>query len=215
MRRILFHSCQKSIYETVERRYDVPGSVLHELVRLSLLRISKPLQSAHDEMLRRIPEGVREYIELATKYCLFGGGSVLEARSIKRPFWDGEYWAAGLPDSFEGLLFSIVERDLYTPKRFMQAFCIDHLTMARLANIEFLEIEAAPRSGKLQAFVRDAMTVTEAVVDMGGKVSDVVDWFVRQRVPSFDNKTPAELVGEGRTIDLMRYLQSWEAGFQG
>ncbi|MNU06370.1 hypothetical protein D3C72_2515420 [compost metagenome] len=59
------------------------------------------------------------------------------------------------------------------------------------------------------------MTVTEAVVDMGGKVSDVVDWFVRQRVPSFDNKTPAELVGEGRTIDVMRYLQSWEAGFQG
>ncbi|WP_079217744.1 antitoxin Xre/MbcA/ParS toxin-binding domain-containing protein [Herbaspirillum robiniae] len=46
-------------------------------------------------------------------------------------------------------------------------------------------------------------------------LASALDWYRNKPLPCFDEKTPQELVIEGRAADVMRYLQSIDSGFSG
>jgi hypothetical protein len=60
----------------------------------------------------------------------------------------------------------------------------------------------------------DSLRVIQVAADFGG-VEKASSWFESCRLPVFDNKTPCEIVAEGHTDDLLRYMHSLEAGFCG
>jgi uncharacterized protein (DUF2384 family) len=54
-----------------------------------------------------------------------------------------------------------------------------------------------------------------AAADIAGSVEDAIYWFKNNPLPLFDYKTPQDLVSEGRTEALIRYIQSLQAGYAG
>jgi hypothetical protein len=50
---------------------------------------------------------------------------------------------------------------------------------------------------------------------LNGDPAVALDWYRCERIAVFDDETPEQLVNEGRTDDLLRYLRSLEAGFAG
>jgi uncharacterized protein (DUF2384 family) len=57
--------------------------------------------------------------------------------------------------------------------------------------------------------------VVRAAVDIAGSVEKAIFWFKNYPLPPFDYKTPQDLVSERRTEDIIRYIQSLQAGFTG
>jgi hypothetical protein len=66
-----------------------------------------------------------------------------------------------------------------------------------------------------QEYLRETIRVIHAAADISGDVEKAIDWFKNERLDAFDYETPQMLVSEGRTCDLLRYIQSLDAGFSG
>ncbi|WP_240454185.1 antitoxin Xre/MbcA/ParS toxin-binding domain-containing protein [Halomonas sp. NO4] len=56
--------------------------------------------------------------------------------------------------------------------------------------------------------------VLRAAEQISGDRTKALAWY-RQPLPVFDHQTPQQLVEAGRKPDLLRYLQSLEAGWTG
>jgi hypothetical protein len=54
-----------------------------------------------------------------------------------------------------------------------------------------------------------------AVLDITGSVEKAIFWFKNNPLAAFDYKTRQDLVSEGRTDALIRYIQSLQARFAG
>lgn len=52
-------------------------------------------------------------------------------------------------------------------------------------------------------------------MDIAGSVEKAIFWFKNNPLATFDYKRPQELVSEGRTEALIRYIQSLQTGFAG
>lgn len=46
----------------------------------------------------------------------------------------------------------------------------------------------------------------------GGDASKAAQWYMTEKLPTFGQKTPAVLVSEGRAADVIKYVESLEAG---
>ena len=102
-----------------------------------------------------------------------------------------------------------------SPKRFSQALHIDLQTLAEQAHVHRNTISRAPTSQGVQRFLRDALKVIKAGTDIAGDVSRALFWYRNEPLTAFGYKTPEQLVSEGRTEDLLRYVASMEAGAAG
>ena len=60
-----------------------------------------------------------------------------------------------------------------------------------------------------------ARRVLKAATDLSGDVHRARSWYKNERLPAFASKTAMQLVGEGRTEDVLQYLGSLEAGAVG
>ena len=67
----------------------------------------------------------------------------------------------------------------------------------------------------LRADLRESVRVIRAATDIAGRVENAIFCFKNNPLPVFDYKTPQDLVSEGRTEALVRYIQSLQAGFIG
>ncbi|MBY8610678.1 DUF2384 domain-containing protein, partial [Burkholderia arboris] len=70
-------------------------------------------------------------------------------------------------------------------------------------------------SESVQKFLRDALRIIRAATDISGDVQRALFWYRNEPLPTFDYKTAEQLVSEGRTEDLLRYVTSLEAGAAG
>lgn len=61
----------------------------------------------------------------------------------------------------------------------------------------------------------DRERILRAATELNGDPAVALDWYRCERIAVFDDETPEQLVNEGRTDDLLRYLRSLEAGFAG
>jgi uncharacterized protein (DUF2384 family) len=62
---------------------------------------------------------------------------------------------------------------------------------------------------------RDALRIIKAATDLFGEVDTASSWFHNEILSAFRFKTAEQLVSEGRTEDVLRYLSSLEAGAAG
>jgi hypothetical protein len=61
----------------------------------------------------------------------------------------------------------------------------------------------------------DATCVLLAGADLSGKANTASSWFRHEALPAFRFKTVEQFVREGRTEDVLAYLQSLQAGAAG
>lgn len=61
----------------------------------------------------------------------------------------------------------------------------------------------------------DALTVIRAAALLGGDLQVATSWYFSERIALFDGLTAEALVQQGRTRDVLRYIQTLEAGFAG
>lgn len=102
-----------------------------------------------------------------------------------------------------------------SPKRFSQALHIDLQTLAEQAHVHRNTISRAPGSQGVQRFLRDALRVIKAGTDVSGDVNRALFWYRNEPLSAFAYKTAEQLVSEGRTEDVLRYVASLEAGAAG
>lgn len=125
------------------------------------------------------------------------------------------------PDTFDQFLTDLKARARLTkspiinPKMFCFALGMDVQTLATLAHVHRVTINRAQGAEKLQAYLRDAVRVMGAAAVINGSFLDAAFWFRNEPISAFDFRTPEQLVSEGRTEDLLRYVQSLHAGAAG
>jgi hypothetical protein len=61
----------------------------------------------------------------------------------------------------------------------------------------------------------DELRVPLVATDLRGEANTASSWFRREHLSAFNGKTAEQLVREGRTDDVLAYLQSLEAGAAG
>ena len=102
-----------------------------------------------------------------------------------------------------------------SPKRYGQVLRLDMQTLAAQAHVHRNTISRAPDAESVQRYLRESIRVMRAAVDITGSVEKAIFWFKNNPLATFDYKTPQELVSEGKTEALVRYIQSLQAGFAG
>ncbi len=124
-----------------------------------------------------------------------------------------------LESNFDGLLSFLRDPEVGTvalsPRRFSEALCIDLQTLAAQAHVHRNTIRRAPASESVQRFLREALRVIRAATDVSTDVKRALFWYRNEPLPPFGYKTAEQLVSEGRTEDVLRYIESLEAGATG
>lgn len=126
-----------------------------------------------------------------------------------------------IPESYERFLEDlrsaarITGKPIISPKLFCSALNMDIQSLATKAHVHRVTITRAQGAEKLQGYLRDAMRVLGAATDINGAFKDAVFWFRNEPISTFDYRTPEQLVSEGRTEDLLSYIQSLKAGATG
>lgn len=104
---------------------------------------------------------------------------------------------------------------ILSPKRFSQALHIDLQTLAGQAHVHRNTISRAPESESVQRFLREAVRVLRAAMDINKDVPSAIFWYRNEPLPPFAYKTAEQLVVDGRSDDVLRYVASLEAGAAG
>lgn len=120
---------------------------------------------------------------------------------------------------FEQLMASLREphagATALSPRRFSERLGIDLQTLASQAHVHRNTLSRAPGSEVVQRFLREALRVIRAAVDITGDVDRALFWYRNEPLPPFGYRTAEQLVVEGRTEDVLRYVMSLEAGAAG
>ena len=104
---------------------------------------------------------------------------------------------------------------ILSPKRFTQALNIDVQTLATQAHVHRNTINRAPQAESVQRFLREAVRVLRAATDVNKDVATAIFWYRNEPLPAFAYKTAEQLVVDGRSEDVLRYVASLEAGAAG
>ena len=102
-----------------------------------------------------------------------------------------------------------------SPKRYGQVLRLDMQTLAVKAHVHRNTLARAPETEGVQRYLRESLRVIRAAVNVAGSVEKAIFWFKNNPIPTFDYKTPQDLVSDGRTDELIRYAQSLQVGFSG
>jgi len=71
------------------------------------------------------------------------------------------------------------------------------------------------RTERAQEFARNIVRVLQAAVDLGNDATTAFRNIKNYPIRSFESKTALDMVEEGRTDDVVAYLQSLSAGYVG
>jgi hypothetical protein len=99
-----------------------------------------------------------------------------------------------------------------SPSRFSEVMHIDLQTLASQAHVHRNTLQRAPGSESVQRFLREAIRVIRAALDLNGDLERAIFWYRNIPIPTFGYKTAEMLVTDNRTEDLLNYLDSLEAG---
>ncbi|AIV67284.1 hypothetical protein X887_4884 [Burkholderia pseudomallei MSHR4375] len=123
------------------------------------------------------------------------------------------------PLNFDQFMASMRDSESVAPvvsaRRFAAALHIDMQTLARLAHVHRNTITRLPGAESVQKYLRDALRVIRAATDVSGDVPSTLFWYRNEPLSTFGYKTAEELISEGRTEDLLRYITSLETGAAG
>ena len=121
-----------------------------------------------------------------------------------------------LPSTFLDFLEFVRDQDSavpsLSPKRFSEAVNVELQTLAEQAHVHRNTVTRAPGSKTLQEFLREALRVIRAANDLTGDLPRALFWYRMEPLSVFGYKTAERLVGEGRTEDVLHYIESLHAG---
>jgi uncharacterized protein (DUF2384 family) len=121
--------------------------------------------------------------------------------------------------SFDQFMDLLRDPELPAPvlsaRRFGEALHIDLQTLAKQAHVHRNTLSRMPASESVQRFLREALRVIRAATDISGDVGRALFWYRNEPLPVFGYRTAEQLVSEGRTEDVLRYVASLEAGAAG
>ena len=118
-------------------------------------------------------------------------------------------------DRFVDFLIADGKRPSISPTRFALVFGFDMQSFAAAAHVDCHTVTRAPESEKVQRYLRESISSLRAAADASRSIEKAIYWYKNNPIPVFDYKTGHQLVSEGRSQDLIRYLQSLRAGFAG
>lgn len=87
--------------------------------------------------------------------------------------------------------------------------------LATLAGVHRNTLRTHPESPRLQSALRDLMRVLSAAAAIQPDTQRAIFMVKNEPIPAFRHKTLLQLVQEGRTGDVIDYLESIRAGFTG
>jgi len=118
-------------------------------------------------------------------------------------------------DDFFAYLSDDGARPTISPQKYVVLLGMDFQSLAADARVHRNTISRAPGSEAVQKYLRDALAVIRAATDTSGTVEKALYWFRNNPLPTFNYKTPQQIVSGGGAENLIRYLQSLKAGFAG
>lgn len=102
-----------------------------------------------------------------------------------------------------------------SPARFAKRLSLEQQQLAILARVHRNTVNRMPSSPALQKFLREALRVIAAAADLNGDSQRALYWFRNQPIADFGYKTPETIVSEGKTDELVRYIEAIGAGSAG
>ena len=102
---------------------------------------------------------------------------------------------------------------MLSPLRFSEALKVDMDALVSLADVS--KRPDVSTGEVLQRYLRDSVRVIRAATDLAGSCNTALRWFTDHSLAAFGGRTPLELVGAGRTDDVVRYISMLEAGAAG
>jgi len=101
------------------------------------------------------------------------------------------------------------------PDRYASVLKLQVQDLAKLAGVHRTTVTENPTNARLQAFLRDALKVLTAALEVAGDRDRAIYWFRSVPIPEFGHQTAEELVGKGRADAVLRYLTSIASGSSG
>lgn len=117
-----------------------------------------------------------------------------------------------LPDITQ---FQDGDKPILSPTRVGEEFLMGVQELADLSRVHRNSVRTHPENKQLQATLVNLLRVRSAAMAVSREPQKATFFVRNQPIPSFGHKTALQLVGEGRTEDVIEYLASIEAGFVG
>lgn len=103
-----------------------------------------------------------------------------------------------------------------SPQRYIERMNLDIGTFAQNAHVHRNTVSRAPAAGSVQKHLRENVKVIKAAFDAsGGDLAKSIHWFRNEPLSPFGYRTAEELVADGRAQDVIRLIQSYDAGAAG
>jgi uncharacterized protein (DUF2384 family) len=116
----------------------------------------------------------------------------------------------GFADEFRAPGQSVIE-----PVRFAAALNLQMQELAQLAHVHRATVSEAPTNARLQTFMREALRVLSAAVDVARDRERAIYWYRNSPIPEFQHRTAEQLVADQKTEAVLSYLASISSGSSG
>jgi hypothetical protein len=116
----------------------------------------------------------------------------------------------GFADEFRAPGQSVIE-----PVRFAAALNLQMQELAQLAHVHRATVSEAPTNARLQAFMREALRVLSAAVDVARDRERAIYWYRNSPIPEFQHRTAEQLVADQKADAVLSYLASISSGSSG
>ena len=98
------------------------------------------------------------------------------------------------------------------PERFAAAMHLQLRELARLAHVHKATVLEAPGNLRLQTYMREALKVISAALNVTQGTDRAIYWFRNAPIPQFGHQTPEQLVAAHHTDAVLSYLNSIAGG---
>jgi hypothetical protein len=98
------------------------------------------------------------------------------------------------------------------PTRLADALQLDTSGLAEITGVHRSTVTEKPHSVELQSAMRDIVKVLAAAFRVNSDRDRTLFWLINHPIADFEYKTPAELVKNGRSDSVLKYLATLEAG---
>jgi hypothetical protein len=100
-----------------------------------------------------------------------------------------------------------------SPSKYIKVMKLDMATFAQNAHVHRNTVTRAPAAQSIQKHLRANLRVMAAAWNAAGRdLPRAITWFRNEPLPAFEYKTAETLVAEGRADDVIRLIESYEAG---
>ncbi|MCY1377936.1 hypothetical protein D9M69_655340 [compost metagenome] len=139
----------------------------------------------------------------------------MSALSINEKAASGK--ADQLPHAFPDLMRQLqVPGTLSLSSRvFSKLLHISIQQLATLSGVHRSTLQRSPDNPQAQQFMRECLQVIRAAEDIAGDLPKAIYWFKNEPLRDFGYRTPEQVVADGKTSNLLDYLESVESGSQG